>query len=233
MRGLQTLFMLLITIIVGVVFIARTAPTDDQLQIQTLEAMVLIQQETIVYLQATPTRVVPTVDPDTIVLPESTTPANQPSSVSIESPTPLPDLTGGQIASVLVSQSIDNNDCADNPQSAFAPFDTLYGVVDLVDTENGDVLQVRFTYDDATQVIYEESFTIQVGGSYCRWYVVEPDGEGWSPGNYSVSYQVNDQPPVVAAYTITAAAQPTPIEVEPIDPSSTEENMDAMEDESP
>jgi hypothetical protein len=106
--------------------------------------------------------------------------------------------------------------CAVNPASVFTSSDTIYGVATLAEMRAGDTIVVQFSQEGTGAIIYEETFTIQEGGSYCRWYVIRPDAAGWEAGTYRISYTVNANLPIVATYSITANA-----------PVATEDSMGA------
>jgi hypothetical protein len=90
--------------------------------------------------------------------------------------------------------------------------------------EVGDTISVQFSYDTNNELIYEDSFVVRAPGSFCRWYTVEPDALGWGGGAYSVSFTVNNNPPVSTTYNVEAAPSIT----EPLDSAG---DGDFMEEE--
>ncbi|MFP4323166.1 MAG: hypothetical protein ACLFTK_11995 [Anaerolineales bacterium] len=109
--------------------------------------------------------------------------------------------TGARITRVDAASQVDGAGCAISPQNSFATFDTIYGVATLAEMAIGDTLAVRFNGPDNT-LIYEESFTVQIAGDFCRWYVIEPDSEGWADGSYTISYTINGTQTRSASYTV-------------------------------
>jgi len=181
-------------------------------------------------LQTPPTLVPPTVDVASLDIQgsganigtETPTPAAQ----TLSTPQPVPDdPNAARIVSVDTSLGVTPQDCADNPQTEFVPTDTIYGVANLANMSSGDQLTVRFEFANPTILIYEDSFSIQQGGDYCRWYIVEPDELGWDQGGYTLTYQINEQEPTIHNYQIVAGAEPIP-EAPPAD-----DNMDDMDDD--
>jgi hypothetical protein len=79
-------------------------------------------------------------------------------------------------------------------------------VVTLADVVAGDQLAVRFSYQSDGGVIYEDQFSIQEGGSFCRWYTVQADELGWAAGSYLISYQLNGGAASELIYNIGAGA---------------------------
>jgi hypothetical protein len=222
MRNYQTFFMLLITLAVGALFMIRR-PNPQNQQIANLQTLTAGQAATIAFWERQPTDI------------PSPTPPSGPSSTPspLPSPTPAPGLgpvilatlpnaqsnpptdfirsTGARIVSVQASLSVDAAGCAISPATNFAPSDTIYGVVTLADVAAGDQLAVRFSYQSDGGVIYEDQFSIQEGGSFCRWYTVQPDELGWEAGSYLISYQLNGAAPSELIYNIGAgAALPAP-----------------------
>jgi len=208
MQGYQTLFMLLLTLAVGVMFLIKV-PAPQDAEIAQLETMIAIQQATIQYLQVQPTAA-PTATPVATLDAVGENPPPTSAPVPFLSPTPnlVTSPSGKRIVSVQTAREVSADGCAPNPITTFAAFDTIYGVVSLAEVTTGDALQVIFYHDTGGTLIYEESFTIQAPGSFCRWYVVEPDELGWDSGDYTVSYQLNSDPPLVATYTIAGGAAP-------------------------
>jgi hypothetical protein len=219
MKTYQIVLMLILTLLVGVLFV-RGVPRDENAQIATLSAIVTRQQQTIQFLQQQPT-LPPTTTPPPVTV--TATLVSVPSGLSVPTPLvtfpPFPSETGGRIVNVQTALEVTTEGCVTSPQSSFAPTDTIYGVVLLADVAVDDQLNVRFTYETGSQLIYEDTFVIREPGSFCRWYTVEPDSLGWEAGDYTVSYQLNDAQPVSASYSITREEPATP------PPEVTEEAM--------
>lgn len=110
--------------------------------------------------------------------------------------------SGPRVISVQTSLNVDGEGCALNPNTQFGAFDVIYGVATFREMGAGDSLRVRFYYDSASTLVYEDSFIVEVPGDFCRWYTVEPDGFGWDTGTYSLEYSVNDGTPVRVNYSI-------------------------------
>lgn len=204
MRESLSWFMLIVTIAVGFFFLI-TVPTGGE-KVRILETQVAALQATNNLLEGriTPSPTAsPTVDPTLNAAVNDNLVATAFTATPTLEPVQLPPVTtGARVETVQVSTSVDSAGCAISPAVAFAPFDTIYGVAVLADMEVGTTLSVQFTYGE--QVIYEETFTIQMAGSFCRWYTIEPDAAGWETGSYRVSYTVNDNPPITTVYTINS-----------------------------
>lgn len=110
--------------------------------------------------------------------------------------------SGPRVVRVDASLSVSADGCAMNPASGFTTFDTIYGVVTVADMQSGNTLSVQFISADGS-IIYEDGFTVTVPGSFCRWYTIEPDSEGWMAGTYTISYTINNGTPVSTTYTIS------------------------------
>jgi hypothetical protein len=201
MRETISWFMLIATLIVGFYFLI-TVPTSSE-QVLLLETRVAQLQGTNDRLQGriTPEGITPspTVDEGAeataITIPTATQPFASPTPI-VRQPT-----SGPRVVSVQATTTTDENTgCATAPGTQFQVFDTIYGVAQLADMEVGTVLTVEF--NGPAGVIYTETFTIEEGGTYCRWYRIVPDETGWPVGDYAISYTVNSNPPVTLDYTI-------------------------------
>lgn len=224
MRRYQPIFMLLLTLAVGAMFLIRV-PQGQDAELRAKDRQIANLQATIAFYQSQPTPLptaTPSPTPDPLLLTPTPPPISIPTPIQNAPLTAAPS-SGSRAVRVDASLSVDAAGCAISPSSSFSPTDTIYGVATLADMQSGDELVVRFTYDTTNQVIYEETFTIRQAGSYCRWYVVEPDALGWGAGSYTVSYQVNDSPPVTITYTVQDGGS-----IPALDPAATEEAM--MED---
>jgi hypothetical protein len=219
MRQTQMIFMVLLTIAVGASFVIQRAPKDDR--VTELQTQVAMQQETITFLQAQPPPLPSPTDPLTsgvlqppIPSPTTTVPVQAPAN-----PLPTPNAqavtSGARVSRVETSLDVAPSGCAVSPQTTFESTDTIYGIATLSDMAAGDNIIVQFMYDTEATLIYEESFTVTEPGSFCRWYTVEPDELGWGAGAYSVSYTVNNNPPVSATYSVQAVPNIT----QPLDSS--------------
>lgn len=220
MKGVQTIFMILLTLAVGALFLIRT-PTDQEQQLHAIQTVAAQQQSTINYWENQPTEIPVSPSPqsnptsETVTSPVITPLGNPTSPAAIAPtfaafPTALPTLdpaanaTGPRIVTVQASLQVDANGCATNPATTFGFLDTIYGVVTLAEAQVGDTLNVQFLYETGGQMVYEDSFVISEGGSFCRWYTVQPDTAGWAAGSYSISYQLNTNPPVELDYNISS-----------------------------
>lgn len=221
-RGLQSLFMLIVTIAVGALFIIRVPPPRDE-QIERLERQIEAYETVIAGYQnpptATPGRA--TVDPNLLAPNPATGGISAPSTNLIITeaapnlPVPTLDTTlalvqpgantdNGQpmMQSVLTTLEVDPDGCALNPRTVFTTTERIVGVGHFLNMRAGDRITVRFFYNDTSLLIFEEVFTVQLAGNFCRWYDIVPDEIGWDVGSYSVAYQINNDPPVVADFTI-------------------------------
>lgn len=235
-NGLQALLMILLTLAVGALFIIRL-PTPTNEVIQELETRVARQDATLAYYQSLPTAV-PTVDgmqadqsaasdSNFIAVPESA--ATPEPTIVIRSTAPsaqgsLPD-SANKVGSVVATTEVAPSGCAVGAADRFEAFDTIYGVAQLQNMAVGDQLRVEFYAESIDTLIYEDDFTIQEGGDYCRWYVIEPDAAGWEAGTYRISYAVNNSTPVSMTYQIVGSA------ADFTNPLSTEGEGDAMEED--
>lgn len=198
-------FMLIVTVAVGFFFLI-TVPTGGE-KVRILETQVAALQATNNSLEGrvTPTATAsPTVDTTLNAVVNDNLVATAFTATPTQIPTqPIAVTSGARVVSVQASASVDSAGCATTAASSFAPFDTIYGVAMLADMTVGTTLSVSFTHGD--QVIYEENFTIQEAGSFCRWYTIEPDAVGWEAGSYTISYTVDGNPPVTTTYTVGSA----------------------------
>ncbi len=204
MREIASWFMLIVTLAVGFYFLI-TVPTGGE-KVTILETRVAALQATNDLLLG---RVTPSSTPSPTIDATLNAAVNDSfvATTSVETPTldmPQPvttiETSGPRITSVQASTSVNSAGCAVNPATTFAAFDTIYGVAALADMETGTTLAVSFTFGE--QVIYEETFTIEVPGTFCRWYKIQPDAVGWEAGTYTISYTVNGATTVTASYTI-------------------------------
>ncbi|MBZ0305991.1 MAG: hypothetical protein K8I82_07985 [Anaerolineae bacterium] len=197
--------MLIVTLAVGFYFLI-TVPTGGE-KVTILETRVAALQATNDLLSG---RVTASTTPSPTI--DSTLNAavndNFVATTSVETPTvdipqpvaPVEAISGPRITSVQASTSVDSAGCAVNPATTFAAFDTIYGVAMLAEMQTGTSLAVSFTFGE--QVVYEETFMIEVPGTFCRWYKIQPDAVGWEAGTYTISYTVNGAAPVTTSYTI-------------------------------
>ena len=215
--------MFLLTLAVGALFIFQTAPQDNR--VAELQTLVAGQRGTIQFYERQPTLPPTPTRQATLAAPDAFSSGVNPTSVpsAIVIPTTTPQVFGGEVVNVQASRDVNPNGCADSPDTVFEPFDAIYGVATFSNMGIGDIIQVQFNYDSGGSLIYEEEFTIQQPGSFCRWYIIEPDSVGWETGNYSISYRVNQNPPVSVSYQINSASDEIP--------DATEENTDAMTEE--
>jgi hypothetical protein len=211
MKAYQVFLMLILTVAVGALFVFGV-PQNESAQVATLSAMVTMQQQTIQFLQQQPTTAstatpqLATPTDSFLQAPVPTTQANNFVPTPLVTFPPFPgdgEVSGSRVVNVQTALNVTEDGCISSPQSTFSPTDTIYGVVLVADTVAGDQLSVSFNYDTGNILIYEDSFTISDGGSFCRWYTVEPDSVGWSGGTYTVSYQLNDSAPVTTTYSIS------------------------------
>lgn len=203
MREMASWFMLIVTLAVGFYFLI-TVPTGGE-KVEILETRVAGLQATndlLLGRVTQPPTASPTIDATlNAVVNDSLAATTNPATPTPDIPQPVVvESSGPRVTAVQVSTGVDSAGCAVNPTTTFAAFDTIYGVAVLADMEVGINLAVSFDFGD--QVIYQESFTVQVPGTFCRWYKIQPDAAGWEAGTYTVSYTVNDSPPVTTTYTI-------------------------------
>ncbi len=203
MREMASWFMLIVTLAVGFYFLI-TVPTGGE-KVEILETRVAGLQATNDLLLGRVTQsptASPTIDATlNAVVNDSLAATTNPATPTPDIPQPVVvESSGPRVTAVQVSTSVDGVGCAVNPTTTFTAFDTIYGVAVLADMEVGINLVVSFDFGD--QVIYQENFTVQVPGTFCRWYKIQPDAVGWEAGTYTVSYTVNDSPPVTTTYTI-------------------------------
>ena len=225
-RNVQYGIMLLLTLVMGYLFI-RQVPDPEE--VTRLKREIASYQTALALYQnpptGTPTSIfavsngTPTVAPVTTQEPAPpgitqtpafqtpiviSTPITQNNSALTLTPYILPSLpSGAQVLSIQLSTQIDQQGCAISPQAVFTPFDTIYGVGQFININQDDQIVTRFQEKTTGAVIAEDFFTVNEGGNFCRWYSIVPDEIGWTPGVYTLSYQINDNPPVTAEYTIT------------------------------
>jgi hypothetical protein len=206
------IFMVLLTIAVGASFVIQRAPKDDR--VTELQTQVAMQQETITFLQAQPPPLPSPTDPLTSGVLQPPIPSPTATAPVQANPLPTPNAqavtSGARVSRVETSLEVAPSGCAVSPQTTFESTDTIYGIATLSDMAAGDNIIVQFMYDTNNELIYEESFAVTEPGSFCRWYTVEPDELGWGAGAYSVSYTVNNNPPVSAPYSVQAAPSINP-----------------------
>lgn len=231
-RSIQSFFMLLLTIAVGMVFIIRTNPRDQEIAVLETQNASLRTQIAFIQIPPTATRgfrptlaatntidpLLPTVEgiPSATIDPllptiEATLPSGSVEGIPAFPTTAAPASQGPAIISVEASLEADVNGCAVNPRTVFTNFETIYGVGRFAGMRSGDQITVRFFYNDTSALIYEDSFTVAIAGDFCRWYTVEPDELGWDIGSYSIAYQINEQPPSTLDYTVgvlTSTSEP-------------------------
>jgi hypothetical protein len=227
MKGIQTIFMILLTLAVGALFLIRT-PSDQERQLNAAQTVIAQQGATISFWENQPTEIPASPAPQITNTPEVLTanpiaPANPSTGGAAPAvaptfaafPTPLPtsdpaaSAIGPRVVSVQASTQVDANGCALNPATTFGFNDVIYGVVSLAETQVGDTLLVQFTYETGGQTVYEDQFVISEGGDFCRWYTIEPSSTGWAAGSYSIRYQLNTNPPVELDYNIAGGGGAT------------------------
>lgn len=199
MRENWIIFMLLVTLLIGLFFLS-SVPSDQESLIFALETRIADLEGTITALERGGTPIPPTPTVDQTLNAEILRVTETPTPLPTQIPVVVANDTG--VVAVQASTQVDGAGCALNPATSFAAFDSIYGVATLVDMVVGDTIQVRFDYVTQDTVIYQDVFTVEEPGNFCRWFLISPDEVGWEAGAYRISFAVNDAVPVEMTYSV-------------------------------
>ena len=139
-----------------------------------------------------------------------TAPSPSPGAVSTHPPTPTPRTESSEpsLSNVVMASGVRDDDCAQDRRTQFTPDDEeIYVVATANNVSAGTTLASRWLREGQEVAAFDFTPDFDINNA-CVWFFIDQTDATFTPGNWSVTLEINGASAATAQFSIQEASSP-------------------------